>query len=342
MNNSYSDGRESEPTKTIARLSRYLWIISIILIAISCIYISIIWESKPEERSRSKFFSSVPLAVGTSIMASMIVQEIHGRIVQERMMKKIAEDSATAAISYAQDVLSESFTNVVPKKTYPRTQKPLLTFRNDMAEQLRHSKQYRHKGDAASFAGFRLTKLAAHPVISSKEQITLCILDPREDRLLYHQARQKLRTTGARFSREDIQERASKIREEIFITLVAMFDIAHLVRVNVALHKENLFFRSEIFEQGVFVSYYLGGSYPGTYFFDRNTHVFAAFMLNFAQILDFSEYNLHFGDEITEQEFLQHLQALKCPDSIEALRKKRDTKYSQYENSLVFPTSEPF
>lgn len=325
---------DKEPASTIASLSYYLYAISILLVAIGLIIFALL----PSNQT----ISAIPLAIGTSILAALIVQSVYGRIAEERIVKKVAAETASAAVGYAKSVLHDHFTHVVPRTTYPRTLHPTREFRRDMAAQLRKSKIYLYKGDAASFAGFRLTKLATHPDLISKDKITICILDPRAERLVKQHARQKLRTKGNAYSKEDIAKKSDEIREEIFITLVALLDISHLIGVEVILHRESLFFRSEIFEDGLFVSYYLGGHYPGTYFFTRDTYIYEAFQLNFQQIMDCSDYIVRFGDALSEEEFCKQLEALGCAYDISLLRQKRDELYSTYEASLPFEPNSLF
>jgi hypothetical protein len=196
---------DGEPLGTIASLSLILYVIATILVAIGLIILAV-WQ-------HNQVLSTIPLAIGTSIIASLLVQTFYARFAQERFIKKVAADTASAAVGYAESVLHNHFTRVVPRKIYPQSPQPLDEFRRDIAEQLRTSKFYRHKGDGASFAGFRLTKLAAHPDMTSKEMITLCVLDPRADRLVHQHARHKLRVRGHEYSREDLARRLLRLRK---------------------------------------------------------------------------------------------------------------------------------
>ena len=197
---------------------------------------------------------------------------------------------------------------------------------NDM---LKNSKTYRHKGDSGNFISFRLATLY-HPKHHSERDIEILLLDPMENSLLEEQARIEL--SEAEYSKADVEERINKLRKDIFVSLISLFDHAgHRFDVTVKFHKELLFFRSEIFDHGIFISYYLGGDFPGTYLYSSSTFSYEAFLLNFRQHYNLSNKKIKFNGALAEDEFKNYLSNnLCCEQSLEHLREAKEERFKKY------------
>ena len=80
------------------------------------------------------------------------------------------------------------------------------------------------------------------------------------------------------------------VRQEIYVALVKLFDLRQRFRIEVRLCRDNLFYRSEMVNDSVFVSFYLEDRhvYPPTYFYTRNNGKFyySAFHKDFQQSWD--------------------------------------------------------
>jgi hypothetical protein len=227
-------------------------------------------------------------------------------------------------------LFTERFERMLPTKVFPATDLPTTEFDRCFNPMLAESQTYRHKGDSASFASFRLTYLLESTYHLEKE-ITLLLLDPREIRLFEERAQIELASSKEHYSRIQLEEKTLNMRVEVYVTLVALFDIRHRINVDVAFHKELLFFRSEILDDGVFVTYYLGGEFPGTYLYSRNTLAYEAYLLNFRQNCEIASARITFNNELEEENFIAFLEELGCETGLEELRRLKEERFAKYK-----------
>jgi len=320
-------------------LSFRLFLITVSLIAVGLIGLA-------TQFTNLQVVSQVTLAVGASMLASLVVQSVYSQIAEKYALKKVSEEVTDAAVSHAKKILYDNFIHVIPKRTYPRSSRPSNLYRLDFVGYLSSSKIYRHKGDSGSFASFRLTKLANHPEIARKDDIVFCLLDPRVPKLMRNQALLDLKAkdslSAEAISRSLIDQKAKEIANRIYITLSAFFDISHILKIKVCLHTEKLFFRSEVFDDALFVSYYLGGDFPGSYLYTKDTYIYEAFAMNFKQAIEDPSYEIRFNNNMTEDYFLSCLGDLGYEGDLAQLREQRVALYNNYEESLPFEPDQLF
>lgn len=215
----------------------------------------------------NKGWPDAAIGVGSALVASVIVVWLYGRFAEERSIRRIARESATASVSATHDFLVKHFEQVVPRRTYAKTTSPTVEFQRDFVPQLAGSRFYFHRGSDASFAAFRICCLAHHQAIKAKLRISFCVLDPRADQLLRQRAKLELEAGGGSYTQEQLACSTEQVRRAIFIAMEALFSVRHNRSVQLFFHRDNPFFRAEIFDDALFISYYLGGEYPGTYLF---------------------------------------------------------------------------
>ena len=158
----------------------------------------------------------------------------------------------------------------------------------------------------------------------------MLLLDPRENRLFEKRAQFELSKSDNQYSRARLIDETEELRIDVFVTLVALFDIRHRINVNVAFHKEPLFFVSEFLDEGLFLTYYLGSEFPGTYLYNKSTLAYEAYLQNFRQSYEISTYHISFSNELEETDFSVHLQTMGCKLNLEELRHLRDKRFEKY------------
>ena len=283
-------------------------------------------------------FKSISLAIGASVIASALFYYLYSRTIESRVIESVAERTSQAAISYAYEVFYSHFKNVVPKKTYPKSTIPLLEFKEDFSKSLASSQYYRYKGDAGTFTIFRLSSLANNPVMQSKE-ISLILLDPQAGLQLLARARQELIDSNASPTREELQDYADNIKERIYSGLVALYDIGHILNTRVYFHDDDIFFRGELFDNSIYISYYLGGEFPGTYLYMNDTYVYKAFSMNFSQSMSTSKKRIDFDGSMSEEEFTKELESIGCLIPLPELRKSRWKTNEKLRQQAPFPNN---
>lgn len=287
-----------------------------------------------------KALPDIALGVGTGTLSSLIVVWLYGRIAEERAMRRISRDSAIASASETHNFLYTHFEQVVPKKTYPRTSAPTEDFRRDFAPNLETSSIYLHRGSDAGFAAFRIYSLAHLDALKTKVRITFCILDPRATDALWQRARLEIDANQGICSDDEIRSEAEKIRTEIYISLEALFSVRHSLSIQVVFHRDSPFFRAEVFDKAIFISYYLGGEYPGTYQFGNSSYVYKAFQNSINLLCHKPSCRINIDSALTAGNFSNYLHELGFDGSLMELEKMREEKFSLRLKSLP-PFSSP-
>jgi len=172
------------------------------------------------------------------------------------------------------------------------------------------------------------------------KEIALLLLDPRRKDLFEERAKHELSSSHKMYNKIQLFEKASELRNNVYITLIGLFDICHITKVQVAFYEEHVFFRTELMDGGAFLTYYLGGEFPGSYLYPQKTFTYKAYSSNFRQIYDSSSKRITFDNHLKDDEFLKDLQELRCEFSIEELRKFKDERFEKYR--LVSPLEKTF
>ena len=265
------------------------------------------------------------IAVGTSIVSSIVFYTLYSRTAEERVLRNITRASA----DYATSLFTERFERMLPTKVFPATSLPTAEFDLYFNPMLTRSKTYRFKGDSGSFTSFRVTYLIESTYHLEKE-ITLLLLDPRETRLFEERAQIELAGSKGQYSRAQLKEKTKEMQNDVYVTLVALFDIRHRINVDVAFHRELMFLRSEIVDDGIFVTYYLGGEFPGTYLYSQNTLAYEAYLMNFRQNCEIAVARFSFNNELEEDSFIAILKELGSETNMEDLRRLKDERFARY------------
>ena len=290
-----------------------------------------------------KDHGDILVGIGTGVASSTFVVWAYGRFAEERSQARIGKEATNAALNAAGNFLRTRFEQVLPKSTYPKSRRPTEEFRRDFVPHLEKSKLYLHRGDDAGFAAFRLATHAYHPAVKSLLTVQFCVLDPRAVAHVRQRAKLELENSNEQnFSEAQLQQQAAHVRRKIFITLFALFTVRHVRPVEVFLHRDISFFRAEIFDDAVFLSFYRGGEFPGTYQFDKDSFVYQAFLNATQMSIEASAYYIKFNLQLTEDAFKQHLLELECEISFADLEaawvkeKGRKTKALPFELSELF------
>lgn len=278
--------------------------------------------------------AEILIALGTSILSSIVFYWLYSQAAEERVLRDIAVGAGKAAAAFATSLFATRYENLLPSKIYPETELPLAEYYNDITLSLVTSRTYKYKGDAASYTTYRLFQLAQHQIPMVDKEITILLLDPREPQLFRDRVAIEI---GNLCSKERLEEEAAELRQNVFISLVALFDICHTMRIDVAFHRERLFFVSQILDDGIFLSYYTGSRFPTDYYYTAKTFAYRAHLINFRQNYDASSVFPLKGD-LSETAFEKWLQQdLGCNVSLSQLRKLKDERHGLYQKITTFP-----
>ena len=265
------------------------------------------------------------IAISTSIFASTVFYLLYSRTAEEKVLKEVSSKVSRDAIDYTLSLFQRQFERMMPAKIYPSTQTPTIEFNSDFDASLDQAQTFKYKGDTASYTTYRLNLLSQAGRLKEKE-VKLLVLDPDELSLL--EDRVRVEKFGQDYSKEQLHEAIESMRNKIFVTIVALFDISHKARIDIKFHNDHIFFRSEILDDGIFLTYCVGGEYPSTFLYSRETVTYDAFLLDFQQTWHSTKKAIHFDSDLKEEKIIEILKEMKCQINLDDLRKMKDERFA--------------
>lgn len=263
---------------------------SVLLLIILVITIVIILIANIE-LSTSGNFESLAIGVTSSIIAAIIFLAVSDILLKDASTNYYAMVATEAAVN---NVLERM--NYVPSSVYPESSSPDEQFEKDHHQRMLESSFYYFKGLTASYATERLENHRGSDALCQKE-IRILILDPREITVLKTNIKMKLARSGGRFDEDDIVRLANDKRDDIINCINKLYKVSRQCNVSVKLHKDYVFYRSELFTEGLFLSYYDGGkTFPANVYYSKydkskayKSHIYAAYFDEFNYKYDISE-----------------------------------------------------
>lgn len=220
----------------------------------------------------------------------------------EAHIKKMLEEETTRLVTVWPDLL--------PKEFFPPSERSNPYFRQKLGEAVEKTQEYSFRGATARFVP---TLLLDH----AKADLTckILIIDPRADMPLQIYAQNRFTMHEPDKTIADYRE---EVRQEIYVALVKLFDLRKRFRIEVRLCHDNLFYRSEMVDDSVFVSFYLKNRhrYPPTYLYTRKigSFYYTAFHKDFQQSWDAAAERFPMRAEALQSEFEAFLVQLQAAD----------------------------
>lgn len=314
---------QTEDSKLIAGLSSSFFVIMCALIGMILIICSLIFSDNIS-------WQDILLACGGSIVASTLIYLFYSKFAEQKTLTYVANNVTERAINQSFNLFTTRFENMLPSKVYPETKVPIKDYDLHFLDVLNRSKIYYYKGAAANYALFRLRELCACGKLPPNKEIRFILMDPRENHLFQNRAQ-----TQIVYKNEyTINDLAEKYRNDVYVSLIALFDLRDKLNIEVAFHKESLFFRTQLFDSGLFLTYYIGHEFPAEYFYGENTLSYLAFRQNFLDNYKIKDFHFTITPNITNEDIIEILKSLKCNYSIEDLRYKKEEAYKRYSEMV--------
>ena len=298
-----------------------LFILAIVLIIVLLFFLQTLLPD-------NKNLQSLLTAIGTSLTASVVFTGLYTTVV-ERARRRSEEVARTAQARNLQQVtativieatnalssqiqqrinamLAEEATRLVsawpellPKDYFPPLNESNPHFVEQLGKTVASSQQYIFRGATARFVPSLLRKYAHDNI-----RCSVLIIDPRAETAIRTYALNRYIGPHNSKTLEDFQQ---DVREEIYMAIVKLFDLRRHFRIEVRMCHDNLFYRSEIVDDGAFVSFYVGEHrtlYPPTYFYTRTNGGFyySAFHRDFQQSWDLAGEQFHMRVEMTQND----------------------------------------
>ena len=284
-------------------------------------------------------------AVGTSVIASLILYVLVSVTLDPKRQVVQARQAILYGIEEANKQFASRFEAALPTAVFEGSRIPKPSFRNAFTDLLSSSTRYDFKGDSANFTSYRLARCRDHPEIRRLDQIRLCVLDPRSERALQVYAEQYLRQEDQPYDPVKTADKAAEIRNDIYVSLWTLYRIRNQVTTSVFFHSDLPFFRCELFDNGLLLTYYLDHriypDYPETLQFSASTRPYKAYnsamtvARHFApKVVIFSETGP--GSDIinTDERFSTLLHSLGCELERDEFEDRQEQRFRTFDNWL--------
>jgi hypothetical protein len=298
-----------------------LFILAIVLIIVLLFFIQNLFPD-------NKNLQSLLTAIGTSLVASLVFTGLYTTVVEsarrrseeaaktaqtrnlqqvtaaivteatialstqiEQRINKMLEDEATRLVS--------AWPELLPKDYFPPLNVSNPYFLEQLGKAVARSQQYIFRGATARFVPSLLQKYARDNI-----RCSILIIDPRAETAIRAYALNRYIGPDNSKTLEDFQQ---EVQEEIYMAIVKLFDLRHQFRIEIRTCYDNLFYRSEIVDDGAFISFYVGEHrtlYPPTYFYTRTNGGFyySAFHRDFQQSWDLAREQFQMRVEMTQSD----------------------------------------
>ena len=281
------------------------------------------------------------VSISGSVVASTIMYVLLSWFVEPARQEAQAQQTTRYAIAVAHEQFQARFEVSLPTATYEASDIPKGEFSNAFVRLLLASRRYDHKGTAGRFTTFRLTRLHDHDEVRKLREIRLCLLDPRAEDPIRAHAIHRIRERRQNADDDSIAEEMQQIREDVFVSLVALFGIRNSLPTTVFLHTDLPFFRCEMFDTGMFLTYYLGGArYPATLQFSSDTQPYEAYRYSLDLTHNYAPVVLEFkssgppGTLNTVDKLMAQLAELGCDLDLTGLQNKWNYRSDRLQAEL--------
>ncbi|MFF1639809.1 hypothetical protein ACFVXA_19675 [Streptomyces sp. NPDC058246] len=287
-----------------------------------------------------KDLSTALAAIGESVIASVLVYVMVSLFLDPVRQRLQAQELAGYAIGVAHSQFQERFEASLPSGVFESADVPKLAFREAFETLLVSSTRYDSKGSAAEFATFRLALGSRKRAFRRLDQIRLCILDPRAEECLRAHVSMRQREENNTEPRQTIEQGIEALRQRVFVSLAALHDLRTSLPTHVYLHRDLPFFRCEMFDGGMFLTYNLDATeYPENLQFSSRTRPYRAYHTSLDMTRRFAAKEIRFGSDSalgvdSDERFLDLLAELGCRTPLEELRTARDERFRRFRAQL--------
>ena len=234
-------------------------------------------QSRSDSRAQSLEIEEVKREVSRVILES--TSDLSARI--ENRIKKMLEDEVTRLVDTWPELLPKDY--FPPSNDDPR-------FTKALGEAMETAQNYMFRGATGRFVP-QLLKEHGKPDLNCR----ILLLDPRAKSAIQIYAMNRY---ADRRGSKPLNEYEADIQQEIFTAIVNLFDLRQHFKIEIRTCSDHLFYRSELVDDGAFVSFYVGDRrtlHPPAYFYTRTKGKFyhAAFHKDFQQSWEFSKEVFH-------------------------------------------------
>jgi hypothetical protein len=335
------------------KLGKYaFWLAVVPLLAVGVVFIF-----ADDKLTAGSVLSSIGLNLVASVFFALVFSWLSGTIQERILLANLRDEYRDAAKGQADQVerletklesLSEGLfgrlagyeSTYMPEATYDASVEPESAFNRDIRESLSSTYNYAFRGTSAKFVPLRLRTSPRRNL--AKLQIVM--LDPESDKVLKARAAERVqqRRTDGRPDKS-IDEVIRDIRDEILMSLVALFDQRHVCDMEIALVREPAVTRLEVFDDAIYLSWYRGPQstevpFPETFRFRRGSFMYQVYAPEIRRRYEVADQALRLHRDTEEDELMTFLGRLTGKavgrDELDVWRRKYETFVKSVESAV--------
>ena len=281
-------------------------------------------------------YKDVFISVSTSLFASLIFALIYSSVVEQHHLTVVNDalsQSVHSAVGEMKQLQNENLQNItnlmvgkieeieksyyheislhfrelIPSDYFPPLNQPDKRFNSLLNASLSNSHLYLFKGVTGRHIPARLS-IADHHNLNCK----ILLIDPNRQDLLRLYVRDRFGTTAPS---SEVAKRIQRVKQETYMTIVDLFDQARWTSVEIKLYSGSVFYRTEIFDDKIFISYFTAKTptaYPTTYLYGKDSFFYNVFLTDFYQTFELSPASIVFNSSSTEQDLIHFLTKIGC------------------------------
>ncbi|MEU8275813.1 hypothetical protein ACFYOK_10125 [Microbispora bryophytorum] len=276
--------------------------------------------------SMTSALSAIGLNLVASVVFALVFSWLSGNI-QQRILLESVQDEHRLALQEQQaiaekmsvrveDVSRQLFdklagyeTQYMPAASYDASSDLNSEFNKDVSQSLAVTSNYAFRGTSAKFVPVRLKKTPR----GNLREVKIVMLDPRSDNVIRARAAERIEQHS--FSGKSVEAVAAKIRDEILMSIVALFDHRYICPMNIALVQETAVTRLEVFDDALYVSWYRGPNstkvpFPETFKFRRGSFLYDVYAQEIYRRYDIADHTFQLWQKTTEEQLSKFLAEL--------------------------------
>ncbi len=281
----------------------------------------------------SASLNAIFVAIGTSLIASLIFAFIYSGISERYHMLVIRNDLAQCIREEMKEVM-HAYRALLPDDEFPLTNKPTERFNRTLIDSLKKSHFYYFKGVTGRHIPSRLIDVQARNL-----RCDLLLVDPHNNELLRLYILDRF---GPGKNQQEMALLFEKVKREIYMTIVALFDQAHRlsIEITIGLYICPIVSRTEILDDLAFISYFTektATDYPTTYLYKKDSFFYNTIFTDFRQTHSLVSSSTLLDNHKTEAQLQQFLTDIGCDCTalpLSELRQEAETFDTNFRKDL--------
>lgn len=264
-----------------------------------------------------------------ALVASLLFLIVYQIFADEAVIKSVSNETANAAVEHVLQRLE-----LVPTRVFSESDQPDPSFEQLFHDQLKISDRYWFKGSTGRKIAERLSQ--SEPETFRNKEVRVLLLDPSDESLLTATAKSNLGApNSANYDASQIQAEKEKVKTQIYESVAQMFKVHRRNNIDLRFHKEYVFYRTEIFQNGLLLSYSDGGkSFPGSALYESGSKVYRAYERNFRHHFDRANESVFPKDDKSDPTLKQLLTDLGCTGK---LAQELEDKHGKKASTSLMP-----